>query len=334
VNSENDEADQQHTSEQSPQPPSSSQSDSSPVADQPVQQEQTDAANDPHYQRRHYRVQLAAVIVGICVMVIYTFQLTEMRKSTNAATRAANSAEQGLALTRENLDLTSKNVALSQKSTELNQKTIELTQRSLEATQEALKYASKANEISEKQMEAANAPWIDVSINDVSYKRSNSLERSTGMLPPAYGVLGTSDAKGRISNNTVEISYSVQNHSDAPAPRVYSECFLENAKGYMDRELSDPNSHAIMPHQTMNRRASLLAVNGDPKAVVNQINDAKVGIRVSVLFYSAIGKKNSFVETFYKIDGKFIVTNTEFNPSESEIMKMIHESTNLDPKKP
>jgi hypothetical protein len=263
--------------------------------------------------------------IGIGIVLI--LQLSAYESSNNLTRKS-------LELSRKNFDLTAKSVDLTQRSTELSQKTIELTQKSLDATQEALKYASKANEISEKQMEAANTPWIDVSINNVSYKRSNNLERSSGMLPPAYGILGTSDANGRISNNTVEISYSVQNHSDAPAPRVYSECFLENARGYMDRELSDPNSHAIMPHQTMNRRASLLAVKGDPKGVVNQINDAKVGIRISVLFYSAMGKKNSFVETFYKIDGKFIVTNTEFNPSESEIMKMIHESNDLDPKKP
>jgi hypothetical protein len=263
--------------------------------------------------------------IGIGVVLIY--QLSAY-KASNDLTRKS------LELSRKNFDLTAKSVDLTQRSTELSQKTIELTQKSLEATQEALKYASKANEISEKQMEAANAPWIDVSINDVTYKRGGGLENSTGMLPPAYGVLGTVDAKGRVSNNTVEISYSVRNHSDSPAPRVYSECFLENATGYMDREFSDPNSHAIMPHQTMNRRASLLAMNGDPKAVVSQIDNAKVGIRVSVLFYSAMGKKGSFIETFYKIDGKFIVTNTEFNPSESEIMKMIHEAHDLDPKKP
>ena len=296
VNRENDEADHQHTSEQSPQPLSSSQSDSSPVTDQPAQQQQTDTANDPHYQRRHYRVQLAAVIVGFCVMVIYVFQLNEMRKSTNAATRVAK-----------------------------------LTQKSLDATQEALRHASKANDISEKALEAANTPWIDASVKDVTY-RITAGQDDAGDLPPAYGVLGMVDAKGNVFNKTIEISYSIQNHSGSPAPRVYAECYLEHAVGCQDREVFDSGTQAIMPNQTLKRQASLMVPQGDPRTLVDKINRAQIGIRVYVLIWNAVGKKTSFIETFYKSGGKFIVTNMEFDPPESVVKKMMDDAR-FEPKK-
>jgi hypothetical protein len=101
---------------------------------------------------------------------------------------------------------------------------------------------------------------------------------------------------------------------------------LTNIRGAFDRELDDTNHRALMPHQTVNMRASFLTGPRDPKALVKQINDAKIGIRVYVLFHNAMGKTSSFVETFYKIEGKFVVTNTEFNPPETEIKQWTNEA--------
>src|SRR5207302_8766078 len=106
----------------------------------------------------------------------------------------------------------------------------------------------------------------------------------------------------------VDVTYAVQNHSDSPSPRIYAECFLKDVKGCVDREISAFNHRAIMPRQKMEGHASLLVTSGaDPKRIVDDINRAKIGIRIYVLSFDAIGKKSSFIETFYKINGKFTV---------------------------
>jgi hypothetical protein len=187
--------------------------------------------------------------------------------------------------------------------------------------------------LTRKTVDAANTPWIDANISAVTSRSGDRFDAEND-LPPVNGVLGITDSKGRVFKNTIEVSYSLQNHSESATPRIYSECFLTNIRGAFDRELDDTNDRALMPHQTVNLRASFLTANGDPKAVVNQINDAKIGIRVYVLFYNTMGKKSSVVETFYKIEGKFVVTNTEFDPPETEIKKWTEEAIYPAPKTP
>jgi hypothetical protein len=82
-----------------------SQSDTPSVTSIPAKKAKTTGANEPDYGRRHYRVQLAAVFVGAVVAVIYGCQLNEMRKSTNAATSAANSAKKSLEQIERNAHL-------------------------------------------------------------------------------------------------------------------------------------------------------------------------------------------------------------------------------------
>jgi hypothetical protein len=245
--------------------------------------------------------------IGIGIVLIYQLGAYE---SSNKLTR------QSLELNKQNLDLTAKNVALTQRSTELSQKTIELTQKNLELTQknldaaqEALKYSSKANEISEKGIETSNMPSLDVSISRV---KASSFKKT----------------------DAIEIAYWIQNHSSSPAPRAFAQCFLEHATGCFDLAgISFDNNLAIMPHQTVSMTATLAAPPGNAKNIVNSINEGKVGIRIYVVLVSPVGKKDSFIETFYKSGRTFNVTNMKFNPSFSETDKMISESFGLNPKK-
>jgi hypothetical protein len=63
------------------------------------------AETKPSYERRHYRLQLALLVVGIVVAFIYAGQLYEMQKSTHAATQAAKAAKNSINLSRENAHL-------------------------------------------------------------------------------------------------------------------------------------------------------------------------------------------------------------------------------------
>jgi hypothetical protein len=230
-------------------------------------------------------------ISQVAIGIVLIHQL-HAYKSSNRLTRRS------LELTRNNLDLTSKSVALTQKSTELSQKTIELTQKSVEATQEALKYASKANEISQKGLEAANTAWVDVRIKDVS----------------------------RFSKDRMDINYYIENHSGSPATGIFAECYLETSYGIDENAFSESNI-AIMPNQTVETHSRILVIMSDPKTLVNEINDGKMGIKVYVFFFNAMGKKASFIETFYKIRGRFTNTDTQFNPSQADVFKLIKGST-------
>ena len=193
------------------------------------------------------------------------------------------------------------------------------------------KAVADAATAAKQSVELATTPWIDTVIKDVTYKRSSKPDEAAD-LPPAYGILGTYDAKGRFANNTIEINYSINNRSDVASPRIYAQCFLEGATGYFDRESSSDSERAIMPRQELPLRGSLLATKGDdPAAMADLINNAKVGIKIYVLFYTSTGKKLSFVETFFKIGGAFTRINRRTDPSGAEIDKMMKDS--IPPKK-
>jgi hypothetical protein len=205
------------------------------------------------------------------------------------------------------LDISQKNIDIAQRSIELTQKNVEIAQKNLEAAQQGLQYASKANEISETGMQAANnTPTLDVRIEEVTSKRT---------------------APGPGNNDAIEISYIIENNSDAPAPRVFPECFLETVTGVVDASTPLPDSGiAIMPRQPISCHATLFAPTGDPKKIAGEINDGKVGIRVYVRFFSALGKETRFIQTFYKNGGRFASTDMKFNPPPSEILKLIDQS--------
>jgi hypothetical protein len=80
-------------------------SDSPPITDIPSRNTKNDTAKQPDWQRRHHRVQLAAVVVGAIVAVIYGCQLNEMRKATQAATDAAKSAKDSITFAKESAHL-------------------------------------------------------------------------------------------------------------------------------------------------------------------------------------------------------------------------------------
>jgi hypothetical protein len=79
--------------------------DPSPIPATPSHNNTNGTNQKPDWQRRHYRVQVAAVIVGIVVAYIYGCQLNEMMKSTRAATDAAKAAKDSVAFARENARL-------------------------------------------------------------------------------------------------------------------------------------------------------------------------------------------------------------------------------------
>jgi hypothetical protein len=275
-------------------------------------EQSTQADNKPNEKKRErfreflkrWKILLQLIVpsifsLGVLAVIgvqawIYSGQLEQMRISTDANKKAADAATSAAKSAEESLAIAQKNIALAQTNTELSQKTVELTQKSLESTQEALGYANKANEISEKGMEAANTAWIDVSIKDV---------RS-------------------LSKDRFDINYYIENHSAAPATRIFAECYLEKSFGIDENVFSESNI-AIMPNQTVETHSRILVIKGEVKTIVNEINDGKMGIKVYVTLRNAMGKKTSFIETFYKTGGRFTVTNTQFNPSQTDIIKLI-----------
>jgi hypothetical protein len=60
---------------------------------------------ETEWQKRHIRIQAAIAFVGAIAVIIYGFQLCEMRKSTNAATDAAKAAKDGITFARDNAHL-------------------------------------------------------------------------------------------------------------------------------------------------------------------------------------------------------------------------------------
>ncbi len=71
-------------------------SDTPPVTDVPARNAKNETTNQTYWQRRHYRVQLAIGIIGTIAVIIYGCQLSEMRKATRAAERAANLANKSI----------------------------------------------------------------------------------------------------------------------------------------------------------------------------------------------------------------------------------------------
>lgn len=105
MNSESGEADKQSKAKDGANKVPPVPSNSSPVANVTTRDTENETANQPNWQRRHYWMQFAVFLVGAVVAFIYGCQLNEMRKSTNAATKAAKAAEDNVALARENARL-------------------------------------------------------------------------------------------------------------------------------------------------------------------------------------------------------------------------------------
>ena len=265
---------------------------------------------------RHPQVIVNTVLAFITIGIgtIYYFQLQQMKLSTDAnkkaadaATIAANSAKQSVEISQRGLELTDKSIELTQRNTELSQRNVELAQKNLDAVQQGLQYASKANEISEKGLETANMPTLDVGISGVQMGGAEWIfKRQT----------------------TIEVSLVIQNHSETPAPRVYAQCFLERYKGVgLDVGALNNNSFAVMPRQTVSLHNTIFTMQQHSGSeVLDLINNGKIGIRVYVLFFSSMGKKKEFIKTFYRTRGRFGYTNIEFDPPEKEISDMINQS--------
>ncbi|MDQ2867364.1 MAG: hypothetical protein M3R59_02975 [Verrucomicrobiota bacterium] len=105
MNSEPDKTDQNDEAQASVRKSASGEGKPSANADDISGPDKTEPAKGPDWQKRHYRVQVAAVIVGVAVAFIYGCQLIEMRKATDAATKAAEAASDGVKLAKENAHL-------------------------------------------------------------------------------------------------------------------------------------------------------------------------------------------------------------------------------------
>jgi hypothetical protein len=249
---------------------------------------------------------LGVLIVIAVQAVIYSRQLEQMRVSTDANTRAAdaatsaaNSARQSVEISQKNLDLIAKSIDITQRSTELSQRNVELAQKSLDATREAIGYASKQNAISERTMEAATTPWIDVRIQQIK----------------------------PLSDKMMQIKWTMENHSDSPAPSTLSECFIQNT---IDQNGFGAGSNlAVLAHQTINMTSDILVPGQNTKTLIQQITQGKMPIKIMVLS----SKKSSIIETFYWLNGDFTVTDQKFNPSRKDILKLLNDSYPKDKKR-
>lgn len=75
------------------------------VGTKPAQREGDESSNSAKWERRQYRVQATIAVVGALSVVIYGFQLYEMRKATEATTVAAKAAQDAVELARESAQI-------------------------------------------------------------------------------------------------------------------------------------------------------------------------------------------------------------------------------------
>jgi hypothetical protein len=71
----------------------------------PGDNEQGGGHGNPDWQWKHHRVQRLIAIGGLLGLLVLSLQWCEMRKSTDAATKAAKAAEDGVVFARENARL-------------------------------------------------------------------------------------------------------------------------------------------------------------------------------------------------------------------------------------
>ena len=251
-------------------------------------------------KQRHWAAWVLDIFVAIgalsqiAIGILLIYELKEYQASNQLTRKSLEISARNLDLTAKSVDLTAKSVELTQRGTELSQKSIELTQKGLEATQEALKYASKSNELSAKGIEAANTPWLDVAITNVTVNGKDGLF----------------------------IDYTLQNHSDSPATGISSQCYLEHAGvSYIDENSFSSNNLAIMPHQPVAARSTLIARGHDPKITLKQIAESRVNIKINVIIVSPSGKKTTLIETFRKKGRVFSIIDMQFNPPWADVVK-------------
>jgi hypothetical protein len=267
-------------------------------------------------------VEIIGLIAVLLTLGCYVW-LAFLQKDANEISRQAMAANQ------KSLELNQKSLALAQQSIDITQKSLDLNQQSVKAAQEALALTEKANEISQQGIATANTPWIDVRIINISYTGNHAYDPTTADLPPYNGIIASTDGKGHSTNASLDIHYSLENHSDSPAKHVYVYCFLKNgssyAAGFTDREALADDSVALMPKQVATFTASMLSEGRDPREMIKLIEQSKVGVKIYVFYFDALKHKTSFIETFYNINGIITLTNTEFDPPESEIEDMLYE---------
>jgi len=105
VNSESGEANKHEKPDDGANKVTPSQSNTPSITNVPSGNTKTEAANQTEWERRHYWVQVAVFIVGVIVAIIYSCQLSEMRKATHAAKRAGDLARQGMEQVERNARL-------------------------------------------------------------------------------------------------------------------------------------------------------------------------------------------------------------------------------------
>lgn len=182
----------------------------------------------------------------------------------------------------------------------------------------------RANELNLEAITAANTPWLDVHLEDIKYIPNHPPNPVLDELPPNNGVAGVGTINGPLSNSSVDISYSVENHSDTPAKRIWVGCFLQNAPEYDDTEFEAPSSIAVMPRQTIKLVSRMLTTSGkDPSEVIDRIRQAKVGIEIYVSYFDTLKHKHDFIQTFHQLNGAFVSTNIELDVPDSELTDMI-----------
>jgi hypothetical protein len=202
--------------------------------------------------------------------------------------------------------------SIYQHSADLTQQSIFLTQKSLDLTRQSVQVAQEGL-----------IPWIGITIKDmVPIERSGE---DPVLISRCWCV------NGKKFDNSVQVDYSLHNLSDFPSPSIYTSCFLDKYGGYEPRETATSylNRTAILPTRSIDITANLLLQGGQPKAVIKLIRQGKVGIIIFLAYRDAIQRETSCLMTFYDTNGKFTITNTEFNPSHSEISKLIKDA--MDP---
>jgi uncharacterized protein YaaR (DUF327 family) len=168
--------------------------------------------------------------------------LDELRETNRTNRAAVEINEKSVELTRQSVMASQDALKLAREANEISKKGAELTQQMVESNKEELAVAQKAYEISEKSLIASSTPWVGARMISVTKVVNNA----SSLPHSANGVIGYMDRTSKITDSLLEIRYVLENHSDSSALNVWSECFLENMSGYLDRAMVSEDTIAII----------------------------------------------------------------------------------------
>jgi hypothetical protein len=198
--------------------------------------------------------------------------LNELRETNRTNRSAVELNEKSLELTRESVLASQEALKLAKEANEISKKGADLTQQMVESSKEELAVAQKAYEISERSLIASSTPWVGARMISVTKVANSAIIPSNS----ANGVIAYNDGTGKITESSLAIRYLLENHSDSSALNVWSECFLENLSGYIDRAMVSEDSIAIMPRQEVKLESSILLEAQDPQDVIRRIKSGEI----------------------------------------------------------